>query len=72
MGQPEMTETSRACWEAEILYQLDTYGAPPGDTIEDRLRAWEQRERALRVAFETLSEITDAADRGEYNRRMRP
>ena len=24
---------------------LDTHGAPPGDTLEDRLRAWAEREQ---------------------------
>ena len=38
----------------ELNGALDTYGAPPGDTVHDRLQAWEQRERALRVAAEAV------------------
>ena len=60
----ELSETMRteakALVEHDVMWHLDTYGAPPGDTIEERLRAWEQRERALReVAYDITQMRTD-------------
>ena len=48
-----LVERARAAERMETVAvidaALDAYGAPPGETIDDRLRAWEQRERWLRA-----------------------
>ena len=45
---------------------LDAYGAPKGDTVHDRLRAWEQRERALRALAVAAMRVKDYSDAAEY------
>ena len=38
----------------DIMRLLDTYGAPPGDTIEERLRAWSEITRSLHREIHAL------------------
>ncbi len=51
------------CPDGRVMMGLDAHGAPPGETVEERLRLWAERERGLRNAARAMIEACKAAER---------